>query len=79
MSLNKKVPKEVSLGEALRTNAPSPKYPSRRLAGRAVVICWILICASNYNFPMHYSLFRMILPLMVLGSSVRNSTIRGYL
>ena len=27
----------------------------------------------------NYSLLRMILPLMVLGSSVRNSTIRGYL
>ena len=26
-----------------------------------------------------YSLLRMILPEMVLGSSVRNSTIRGYL
>lgn len=26
-----------------------------------------------------YSLLRMILPLMVLGSSVRNSTMRGYL
>ena len=26
-----------------------------------------------------YSLLRIILPLMVLGSSVRNSTIRGYL
>ena len=27
----------------------------------------------------YYSLLRMILPLMVLGSSVRNSTILGYL
>ena len=26
-----------------------------------------------------YNLLRMILPLMVLGSSVRNSTILGYL
>ena len=26
-----------------------------------------------------YSLLRMIFPLMVLGSSLRNSTIRGYL
>jgi len=31
------------------------------------------------KMPKNYSLLRMILPLMVLGSSVRNSTIRGYL
>ena len=31
---NKKGTKEVSIGEALRANAPSPMYPSRRIAIR---------------------------------------------
>ena len=30
LSLNKKVTKEVSPGEALGANAPSPGYPTRR-------------------------------------------------
>jgi hypothetical protein len=30
LSLNKKVTKEISTGEALGANAPSPVYPSRR-------------------------------------------------
>ena len=30
---HKKVTKESGIGEALRTNAPSPMYPSRRTAG----------------------------------------------
>ena len=44
---------------------------------------------STFNFPLDrreqqigslgYSLLRMILPLMVLGRSLRNSTMRGYL
>ena len=34
--------------------------------------------AKVFTLPDH-SLLRMILPLIVLGSSVRNSTIRGYL
>ena len=32
--LNKKVTKEVSIGEALREDAPSPMYPTRRHAVR---------------------------------------------
>jgi len=30
-----KYPKEADIGEALRTKAPSPMYPSRRFAGTA--------------------------------------------
>ena len=30
---HKKVTKESGIGEALRANAPSPMYPSRRTAG----------------------------------------------
>ena len=34
LSLNKKVTKEVSTGEVLGANAPSPVYPSRRTGDR---------------------------------------------
>ena len=36
-------------------------------------------CGGGAPAKKHHSLFRMIFPLMVLGSSSRNTTMRGYL
>ena len=36
-------------------------------------------CGGGTLAKKHHSLFRMIFPLMVLGSSSRNTTMRGYL
>ncbi len=36
-------------------------------------------CGGGTPAKKYHSLFRMIFPLMVLGSSSRNTTMRGYL
>ena len=47
-------------------------------------ICWQMVKKKFFLFcppggRQSYSLFRMIFPLMVLGSSSLNTTMRGYL
>ena len=55
-----------------RVGATLAVVPSPVLSG------WV-DCGSPYAGRIDHSLFRMILPEMVLGSSSRNSTILGYL
>ncbi len=52
--------------------------------GTSVLLHLSLLLTRNHTIFLqkcqyNYNLFLMILPLMVLGSSLRNSTIRGYL
>ena len=71
---------EIRMHQALSVLA---FYKFERIISLNCIIVNSKVSVSRINvfrsWTIDYSLLRMILPLMVLGSSLRNSTILGYL